>query len=447
MKLKGYLARIVLLPAILGWTGCGEWAGPRGQIRVQTDPEGAAMACNGIPQDNTPATVRGLPAGTYLLTTSKPGFRTVRKTVDLLADQRVAVELKLEPLAGMALVTSDPSGADVTLDGAWRGKTPFQATDLPVGTRTLDFELPGYLPKRMELSVEDRIPRRIRAELVPNTGRLTVRSQPEGAEVLLNGEVRGTTPCEIDDAPAGENRVDLRLAGYVTHTERVVLEARAERAVLAVLAPVQSSLTLVSLPEGARLYVADQYRGEAPLTLTNLPAGTHRVRAELKGFEVMARTVTIEGGAPRTEEFRLTRNSAKLVIVSEPPGATVLLNGQESGMTVPAQGLPGSALLEIDGLPAGTYQVQLRLAGYIHAARTIRLGVNQVLDLREKLVRRFVADTRVRIRGQTGEILRDGMLIQKWPNGDVELQLESGTIMRIRAEEILSVNPAGSTGP
>lgn len=116
-------------------------------------------------------------------------------------------------------------------------------------------------------------------------------------------------------------------------------------------------------------------------------------------------------------------------------------------MTVPAQGLPGSAPLEIDGLPAGTYQVQLRLAGYIHAARTIRLGVNQVLDLREKLVRRFVADTRVRIRGQTGEILRDGMLIQKWPNGDVELQLESGTIMRIRAEEILSVNPAGSTGP
>lgn len=447
MKLKGYLARIVLLPAILGWTGCGEWAGPRGQIRVQTDPEGAAMACNGIPQENTPATVRGLPAGTYLLTASKPGFRTFRKTVDLLADQRVAVELKLEPLAGMALVTSDPPGADVTLDGAWRGKTPFQATDLPMGTRALDFELPGYLPKRMELSVEDRIPRRIRAELVPNTGRLTVRSQPEGAEVLLNGEVRGTTPCEIADAPAGENRVDLRLAGYVTHTERVVLEARAERAVLAVLAPVPSSLTLVSLPEGARLYVADQYRGEAPLTLTNLPAGTHRVRAELKGFEVMARTVTIEGGAPRTEEFRLTRNSAKLVIVSEPPGATVLLNGQESGMTVPGQGLPGSAPLEIDGLPAGTYQVQLRLAGYIHAARTIRLGVNQVLDLREKLVRRFVADTRVRIRGQTGEILRDGMLIQKWPNGDVELQLESGTIMRIRAEEILSVNPAGSTGP
>lgn len=446
MKLKAYLVRFALLLTIPGWTGCGEWAGPRGQIRVQTDPADASIACNGIPQDGSPAVLRGLPAGSYLVTASKPGFRMARRTVDLVADQRVAVELKLEPLTGMALVTSAPPGADVTVDGAWRGKTPFQATDLPMGTRILEFELPGYLPKRMELSVEDRVPRRIGAELVANTGRLTVRSQPEGAEVLLNGEVRGTTPCEIADAPAGENRLDLRLNGFATHTERLVLEARSERAVLAVLVPIPSSLTLVSLPAGARMYVADQYRGEAPLTLTDLAAGAHRVRAELKGFEVMARNVTIEAGTPRTEEFRLTRNSAKLVLVSEPPGATVLLNGQESGVTVPAPGLPISAPLEIDGLPAGAYQVQLRLAGYTHAARTVRLGVNQVLDLREKLVRRFVADTRVRIRGQTGEIVRDGMLIQKMPNGDVELQLESGTIMRIRAEEILSVQPAAPGG-
>lgn len=447
MKIKGTLARIALLAAILGWTGCGEWAGFRGQIRVQTDPEDATIACNGIPQDSSPVTLRGLPSGTYVVTASKPGFRAARKTVDLIADQRVAVDLQLEPLTGIALVASVPSGADVTLDGAWRGKTPFQAVDLPMGTRTLDFELPGFLPKRIELSVEERAPLRIVAELVPNTGRLTVRSQPEGAEVLLNGAVRGTTPCEIADAPAGENRVDLRLNGFVTHTERLVVEARAERAVLAVLVPVPSSLTLVSLPAGARIYIADQFRGEAPLTLTNLVAGSHRVRAELKGFEVMARNVTIEAGSPRTEEFRLTRNSAKLVVVSEPAGATVLLNGQESGTTVPAKGHPGSDPLEIDGLPAGTYQVQLRLSGYTHAARTVRLGVNQVLDLREKMVRRFVADTRVRIRGQSGEILRDGMLVQKLPNGDIELQLETGTIMRIRAEEILSVLPASSGTP
>jgi hypothetical protein len=448
MKSRGNGIQIAaFLSGLLWLSGCGEWGGAGGQIRILTDPAEAAISCNGIPQEASPAVLRRLPPGTYLVTASKPGYRTARRTVDLMANQRAAVELKLEPLTGLALITSVPPGADVTLDGAWRGKTPFQVTDLSQGVRTLVFESPGFLPKQMDLSVEDRVPVRAHAELIPNTGRLSVRSQPEGAEVLLNGKVRGTTPCEIPDAPAGENRVDVRLAGYVTFTESLVVEARAERALLAVLARVSSQLTVVSLPEGARVYIGDQYRGDTPLTLTDLSSETHRIRAELKGYEAMARSVTLSGDTPRTEEFRLTKNSAKLVIVSDPAGATLLLNGQEYGVTAPGDDLRASAPLEIDGLPAGDYQVQLRLRGYTHAPRTIRLGVNQVLDLREKLVRRFVADTQVRIRGQSGEMVRDGMLLETFSNGDVELQLEAGSILRLRAEDIVSVRRTGQAAP
>ena len=57
---------------------------------------------------------------------------------------------------------------------------------------------------------------------------------------------------------------------------------------------------------------------------------------------------------------------------------------------------------------------------------------NQVVDLHEKLARRFIPDTRIRVRGESGEIMREGMLLKKFPNGDVELQLDLGEDFRLR---------------
>jgi len=448
MKSNINRVRIVaaLLAALTG-SGCDGWGGPKGQIRVVTDPPEASIFCNGIAQEASPVEIRHLPAGTYLVMASKSGYRPARKTIDVLLDQRTAVELKLEPLTGLALVESTPSGADVTIDGAWRGKTPFYLTDLAMGVREFSFEAAGCLPRTMEISVEDRVPRRVHGDLILNSGQITVRSQPEGAEVQINGVVRGTTPCENLAVPAGESRIDVRMEGYVPFTEQVVMAAQESRSLVAVLEVVPSRFTVVSIPAGARVYVGDQYRGDTPLTLTDLPVGLTRVRVELSGYEAMARNVTLSSDAPLTEEFRLTRNSAKLVIVSEPAGAAVSLNGQEYGVTVAEAGTRMSRPLEIDLLPPAQYQVQLVLRGYLHAPRTVRLGVNEVLDLHEKMTRRFIADTRVRIKGQTGEVVRDGMLLQPFPNGDIELQLETGSIMKIRAEDILSTTRMETASP
>lgn len=59
---------------------------------------------------------------------------------------------------------------------------------------------------------------------VAGTGTLTVRSDPPGAEVLVDGEPAGTTPLELPIA-AGEHSIVLRLPGHVDEQRRVVVEA------------------------------------------------------------------------------------------------------------------------------------------------------------------------------------------------------------------------------
>lgn len=433
--------------SILAFAGCD--AAPRGdgQIRITSDPEGAAVTLNGRAVEPTPTTVTRLPAGTYLIKLDKAGYLPAYRTAAILEGGRATVEVKLEPAFGLALVESKPPGAEVHMDGVFRGRTPLFLVDVPPGRHRFRFESPGRLPREVEADFRDRVPQRVFAELPGNAGRLAVRSTPPGATVRINGVERGRTPCEIDDVPAGENVVEILLAGYKPFSEKVEVRVQETREVAGVLQAIPTTLRIESLPKGARIYVNNQYRGDAPLELTDLPPGEHRVRAELAGYEPLARTVNLAAQAMAVEEFRLQKNSGKIVIVSEPPGARVFVNGEEKGETKPAPSGVISEPFEVDLLPPGTYQIRLTRPGYSHTPKTVTVGPNAVVDLHEKMARRYVPDTRVRMKLESGEIVREGMLMRKFPDGSIELQLDTGTILKIGAGEILAIEPLRIPAP
>jgi hypothetical protein len=231
------------------------------------------------------------------------------------------------------------------------------------------------------------------------------------------------------------------MKGYSPFVERVVVQAQETHEVTGILQAIPTTLRVVSIPEKARIYVNDQFRGESPIQLADLPPGEHRVRAELPGFEVSARTVSLLDQSDAVEEFRLKKNSGKIVIVSDPPGAKVFLNGEEKGTTsTPATGMVSDPF-EIDRLPAGTYTVTLHKSGWSHTAKQVALAPNAVVDLHEKMVRRFVPDTRIRVRGGSGEIVREGMMLRTTDDGTIELQLATGTIIKISKKDIISIEP------
>jgi serine/threonine protein kinase len=124
---------------------------------------------------------------------------------------------RAQPTASL-LIESVPPGAIVTIDGERLSDTtpvPFTAT--APGAR---HEIKVDLARHRSWSQTVVVPRRggevrLMAFLTPNTVRLRVTSVPPGADVYINGQLKGRTPVAIGDLDPDTTRtVELRLRDH-----------------------------------------------------------------------------------------------------------------------------------------------------------------------------------------------------------------------------------------
>jgi hypothetical protein len=154
-------------------------------------------------------------------------------------------------------VRSNPSGADVEVDGVPRGVTPLALRDLDLGSRQITVSRQGYVSEERRITLTEARPSRsVEVRLsasaavgrsgetapVPRSsgavasgaamGSLVIESRPEGASVLLNGKPSGVTPLALNELPPGEYRVTMRMPGFrdFATTVRVVAGERARAA-------------------------------------------------------------------------------------------------------------------------------------------------------------------------------------------------------------------------
>jgi len=140
-----------------------------------------------------------------------------------------ATRENVTPTTGSITVESIPSGAEVSYDGTKLiGVTPMTIDDVPLGTRhDIKVDLaehesytePVDLPKTLGQA-------KIVAILKPITGKLFVDSKPDKADILINGEPRGTTPRKIVDLDMKSAKtLEVRLKGYQPFQVKLVWPA------------------------------------------------------------------------------------------------------------------------------------------------------------------------------------------------------------------------------
>lgn len=403
------------------------------QLRIDTNPTGATVIVNGAAAGESPVTMNQLKPGRYLVTARMDGRKDARESVQLNAGEKRAALLELEEITGLILVRSVPEGADVTLDGAFRGKTPLMMHDFPVGTHRVTLARPGFFAKDVEITVKDRVPQLVDVDLTPDAALLEVNSQPAGAAVLVNGANRGVTPVRLDALPSGEVQVELRLAGFAPYRQAVKLTAGQRYTVNATMSAQPGTLKVLTTPEKAKVYVDDQLRGEAPVTLPGLPPGPHRVRIELRGFEPDARTVQVKPGDTVTEEFRLQQNSGVLILTTEPAGVKVLVDGEEQGETKAAAAGLVSRAFEVRFIGPGEHNLQLVRPGWSYQPKKFTVESGKAVTLHERMTRLFIPDVQVRTRDE----IITGVLLREYASGDLEIERQPGVIVRVNVADIL----------
>jgi hypothetical protein len=154
------------------------------------------------------------------------------------------------------------------------------------------------------------------------SGGIEVTSVPSGADVELDGNIAGSTPC-ILGVGAGIHTVSVKKNGYKTWKRKMIvtggkMNIAAEREALSTAAPTASqsqasgtvasgTIHVISFPSGAEVYIDDAFKGNTPVTF-DLKPGQHSVRLFAKDYQNWWKPVTIVAGS----EEDLTATLVKL---------------------------------------------------------------------------------------------------------------------------------------
>ncbi|WP_233498331.1 PEGA domain-containing protein [Meiothermus sp. QL-1] len=213
----------------------------------------------------------------------------------------------------------------------------------------------------------------------PATGTLSVNSNPQGAQVLVEGRVVGTTPLSLVLRP-GRVEVELRLAGYQIFRSAVQIRPGETTAINANLVPVVQNgvLQVSSTPQGAQVLLNGRVVGNSPLNLTVAP-GSYELELRLAGYQSFRTTVAVGSGqtVPVNVSLLPLRGSLEVFTNVE---ARIFLDGREVGQT---QG----GFLRIEGLDPGSLQVVALAPGYRVEARDVRVEPGRSQQVRLSLNR------------------------------------------------------------
>jgi hypothetical protein len=145
-------------------------------------------------------------------------------------------------------------------------------------------------------------------------GTFTIETEPAGADVVIDGQSRGSTPLKVSLPPGPhtavvrhgteERRVPLMLAAgavVVHHMEFTLVKP----------APIVGGISVVTDPPGARVLIDGHLRGASPITLNDLPPASYKVSVSSETGAV-DRTVAVQAGETVSVVFSLPKVSGPL---------------------------------------------------------------------------------------------------------------------------------------
>jgi serine/threonine protein kinase len=177
--------------------------------------------------------------------------------------------------------------------------------------------------------------------------------------------------------------------------------------------PPRARLQLTSTPSGARGTVGGAPFGPTPASIDVAP-GEVEVRLELPGRAPFVRRYTVAAGQTLFVDANLAEARARLIVVTHPPGAAVLLDGERVGVTP----------LELTDLAARPRaRLTLELDEYLPTSATIDLVAGQPARIERTLRPAPVplGTIKLMIEDGWGEVYLRGKKVGKAPNQALQL--------------------------
>ena len=189
-------------------------------VEVSTEPPGATIYRGEQKLGQTPMRLELL-EGSHDLSMLLDGFKAWDGTIiaEPNVDQTIAT-IQLEPANARLLVNTIPRGANVTVNGRYRGQSPVNLSLSPDINYEIGMSKAGYGVAARKIRLEAAASEAITVDLTARTGRVTVRSYPSDATVYVDGRSRGTGTVTLNLSSA-PHRIEVRRKGYESFSRSI----------------------------------------------------------------------------------------------------------------------------------------------------------------------------------------------------------------------------------
>ena len=299
-----------------------------GWLKIDSKPEsGAIVLIDGERKGMTPFTSDTLPSGEYEVKLMKDMYETGTFTVVVKDSQTQEIELPIKPTFSQVTVTTD-SESDIFIDGEKKGKGKWQGR-LAEGTHILEARKISHRTTAVKLDViVGKNESVVINNPVPIYGALDIQSEPDEAEVYLDGVKIGETPLKKNDVLVGNRTIRFEKKGCATLTKSYTVE---ESNILSIYEKLDSGkiITVTTGREGDEIYVDGKLAGHSPLDVS-MGYGRHTVKAIRNGRSVM-KDIDVKINGTQTQ---LTLEFGKIItITTDKEGDAIYVDGKLAGQS------------------------------------------------------------------------------------------------------------------
>jgi tetratricopeptide (TPR) repeat protein len=206
-----------------------------GYLAVSSHPPGARVTLNGEFLSLTDFFPVEILAGEYIVELTREGYRTETLNVSIAPKATETREVDMVRTAASAIFVTEPPGVEIWVDGVLRttsagslpperfdaarakgldparASAPTEIGNLAPGTHNFEFRKKCHEGFKTTLDLPDPQDYDEPPVLLEESlASLSLKSDPPGAKILLDGEAMGVTPRDLESVCSGKHRLEVK---------------------------------------------------------------------------------------------------------------------------------------------------------------------------------------------------------------------------------------------